>query len=172
MTRRRKIAIASLSLGVVMLAAWFVPVPTSASTEVRLVEPYTVATLRYRSLVRMLTIQMPHSPAPRWGMDYGYETWLFEDGRRVVQVSDLGTVRVREDGRRYAYIAPSPTETWALTVVDVPSGASHEVPLDRWYSKMIWSDPETVRLGYGNPASESYLQREIDVSALSEGAGG
>jgi len=152
------------------LLAWYVPIPARVSRELPQVEPYTVATLSYRSLVRRMCVQMPHSPAPTWGRDYGTRTYLFRDGRRVVRVSDLGTVRVRDDGRAYAYIAPSPTETWALTVVDVESGRSRDWPLDRWYSSMVWSAAGTVRLGYGNPSSETFLQHDVDVSALLEGA--
>jgi hypothetical protein len=74
-----------------------------------------------------------------------HETWLVQGESRVARVSDrVGhPAAAREDGRFYAYLAP--TDRPLLRVVRVSDGRTREYEVPRW-APVFWEGADVVRL--------------------------
>ena len=148
---------------------------TKASFDMPVGAGYSVRTYQVRTPLRIAgetAREMgPHpSRAEPPGAHPGYETWLVQAERRVVQVSaDVPRpAAVREDGRFYAYLVPGSRPL--LRVVRLRDGRTleREVPRPAY---VFWEAPDVVRLVDRDPggAITFLLEVRLEPAFLASG---
>jgi hypothetical protein len=163
--RRTLVLVGLAAVVVAAVAVASCQVYTKASFDMPIGAGYHVRTYQVRTPLRIAgetAREMgPHpSRAEPPGAHLGYETWLVQAERRVVQVSAEvpRPAAVREDGRFYAYLVPDSRRL--LRVVRLRDGRTLEHVVPR-HAYVFWEEPDVVRLVERDPSGAITFLHEV-----------